>query len=150
MIIIIHDLQERVWRELGIRLHEKDIVIGEGQKADLNNTIGNCAGLVIISRCVYGGFSPFIQRALESCRTHFSPLLELRHGQTHYKVKGVNKNSFGMVCCFYGNNITQGEERSARIQAVLDGISLQARGVKIIFCDSVEKYKSFDCVYEEK
>ncbi|MDE6916380.1 MAG: hypothetical protein K2P39_06250, partial [Lachnospiraceae bacterium] len=92
-------------------------------------------------RCVYGGFSPFIQGMLERCRKHFGPLLEMRHGRTHYEVKSSNRNTFGMVCCFYGDNITPDEEQSARIQSVSDGISLQARGVKIVFYDTVEKMR---------
>ena len=55
-----------------------------------------------------------------------------------------NKNIFGLVCCFYGDNITPDEEQSARIQSVSDGISLQARGVKIVFYDTTDKLKQIN------
>lgn len=125
-----------------MKLYEKDIVIGESmgcEGSDIEKLIGSCGQLVLISRCVYGGFSPFIQKVLEKCRKYFGPFLELRHGQTHYVVKSQNKNTFGMVCCFYGDNITPEEEQLARIQSVSDGISLQARGVKIVFYDTIDK-----------
>ena len=73
--------------------------------------------------------------------------MELRNGRTHYEVKRENKNTFGMVCCFYGTGITPGEEQSARIVSVLDGISLQARGVKVLFYDSMEKIKQLSGVF---
>ena len=65
---------------------------------------------------------------------------------SHFEVKSENKNAFGMVCCFYGSYITPSEEQSARIQSVSDGISLQARGVKILFCDSMDKLKQLNSV----
>lgn len=144
MKVIVHDLREKSWQELGMKLHERDIVIGEGMGCtgkDVGTLIGNCCQLVLISRCVYGGFSPFIQEVLEKCRKHFGPFLELRHGQTHYEVKNRNKNTFGLVCCFYGNDITRKEEELARIQSVSDGISLQAKGVKIVFYDTIDKLR---------
>ena len=144
MKVIVHDLQEKSWQELGMRLQEKDVVISESggcEGTDIGGLMGSCSQLVLISRCVYGGFSPFVQGVLEKCRKHFGPLLEMRHGQTHYGVKSANKNTFGMVCCFYGNNITPREEQSARILSVSDGISLQARGVRIAFYDTVDQLR---------
>ena len=43
-----------------------------------------------------------------------------------------------------GINITPDEEQSARIQSVSDGISLQARGVKIVFYDTTDKLKQIN------
>ncbi|MDE7477205.1 MAG: hypothetical protein K2M91_04515, partial [Lachnospiraceae bacterium] len=138
---------EKSWQELGVKLHQKDIVISEGMESassDFGGLMGGCGQLVLISRCVYGGFSPFVQGVLEKCRKHFGPFLEMRHGQTHYEVKSENKNTFGMVCCFYGDNITPRDEQSARIQSVSDGISLQARGVKIVFFDTIDKLRQLN------
>lgn len=149
MKVFVHDLQEKSWQELGMKLHEKDIVIGDGMGcsgSDISKMIGSCCQLVLISRCVYGGFSPFIQEVLEKCRKHLGPFLELRHGQTHYEVKNENKNTFGLICCFYGDNITPKEEQLARIQSVSDGISLQARGVKIVFYDKLEKLHQLNSI----
>jgi len=145
MKVIVHDLQETSWQALGMRLEENDIVIGEGVETtekDIGKWIGSCRQLVLISRCVYGGFSPFIQAVLNKCGQYFGPFLEVRHGQTHYQVHSGNKNEFGMICCFYGEQITVQEEQSARIQSVSDGISLQARGVKIVFCNTVDALRN--------
>ncbi len=151
MKVIVHDLQETSWQDLGIRFNERDVIIGKAAYNDKYSTsssiaevIGNCCQLVLISRCVYGGFSPFIQKVLECCRDRFGPFLEMRYGQTHYEVQNENKNIFGLVCCFYGDNITPDEEQSARIQSVSDGISLQARGVKIVFYDTTDKLKQIN------
>lgn len=145
MKVIVHDLREKSWQALGMRLEKKDIVIGENMEMaekDLGKLIGSCRQLVLISRCVYGGFSPFIQGVLNKCRLYFGPFLEVRHGQTHYQVHNGNKNEFGMICCFYGEQITAQEEHSARIQSVSDGISLQARGVKIVFCNTIDELRN--------
>ncbi|MDE5698870.1 MAG: hypothetical protein K2I96_15945 [Lachnospiraceae bacterium] len=147
MRVIVHDLQEKSWQKLGMKLQEKDIVISEDRNyvdGDIGGLMGSCSQLVLISRCVYGGFSPFVQGVLERYRKYFGPSMELRHGQTHYEVKTANKNTFGMVCCFYGDNITPREEQSARILSVSDGISLQARGVKIAFYDTIDKLRQLN------
>lgn len=147
MKVIVHDLHEKSWKELGMRLRDKDIVIsedGDCAGGDIENIMGSCSQLVLISRCVYGGFSPFVQGVLEKYRKHFGPFLEMRHGQTHYEVRSENKNTFGMVCCFYGDNITPREEQAARILSVSDGISLQARGVKIAFYDTIDKLRQLN------
>lgn len=105
MKVIVHDLQEKSWQELGMKLQKKDVVISEDKDCaggDIEGLIGSCGQLVLISRCVYGGFSPFVQGVLERCRRRFGPCLEMRHGQTHYEVKSENRNLFGMICCFYG------------------------------------------------
>lgn len=155
MKVIVHDLQETQWQDLNLnkKLNGQDVVIGENMGTDkstnIEEAIGKCKQLVLISRCVYGGFSPFIQGVLSRCRKCFGPFLELRHGQTHFEVKSENKNAFGMVCCFYGSHITQGEEQSARIQSVSDGISLQAKGVKILFYDSMDKLKQLGSILVE-
>lgn len=144
MKVIVHDLREKSWQELGLKLGKKDVVISEDGNCmggDIGGLMGSCSQLVLISRCVYGGFSPFVQGVLERYRKYFGPFLEMRHGQTRYEVKSANRNTFGMVCCFYGVNITPREEQAARILSVSDGISLQARGVKIAFYDTVDKLK---------
>ena len=145
MKVIVHDLQEKSWQALGMQLQEKDIVIGKNMETtekDIGRLIGSCRQLVLISRCVYGGFSPFIQGILSKCKRYFGPFLEVRHGQTHYQVHNGNKNEFAMICCFYGDQITTREEQSARIQSVSDGISLQARGVKIIFFNPIDALRN--------
>lgn len=139
MKIFVHDLQDDMWQKLNMRPQESDVVICKESRNEISEYIGECSQLILISRCVYGGFSPFIQSVLEKCRSCFGPLLELRHGQTHYEVR--RKNAFGMVCCFYGEDITPSEEESARILSVSSGISLRAKGVKILFCDRMEKIK---------
>ncbi len=139
MKVFVHDLDRDIWRRLNLRLDVPDIVIDSDNGRDINEYMCECSQLVLISRCVYGGFSPFIQGVLEKYRACFGPLLELRHGQTHYEVR--RKNIFGMICCFYGEDITPEEEEAARILSVSSGISLRARGVKILFCDKIEKLK---------
>ena len=146
MKLIVHDLCEEIWQGLNIRMKEKDMVICERENRDINDFIGECSQLVLISRCVYGGFSPFIQDVLERCRMRFEPLLEIRYGRTHYKLNHTNKNPFGMVCCFYGDRITKAEEDSARLLSVSNGISLQAVGVQVLFCDRMEKINDIGCI----
>ena len=45
MKVIVHDLQEKSWQELGMKLQEKDIVIGgdaDGIGRDIGGLMGDC------------------------------------------------------------------------------------------------------------
>lgn len=139
MRIIIHDLLDDVWKKLALEVDEKDVVVSKDNITSIGSKLGKCRQLILISRCVYGGFSPFVQNVLEELRTDFEPFLKLRHGQTHYEIKKKNKSNFSMICCFYGDDIKPSEEKNARILSVSDGISLQAKGVKILFYDNIEE-----------
>lgn len=144
MKLIVHDLCEELWQGLNIHVKEHDRVICERENRDIGDFIGECRQLVLISRCVYGGFSPFIQSVLERCRARFEPLLEIRYGRTRYRMNPISKNLFGMVCCFYGDDITAEEEESARLLCVSNGILLQAAGVQVLFCDRPEKVNAIN------
>ena len=69
----------------------------------------------------------------------------MRHSQAHYALRGSNRDKYGLICCFYGDNITAEEEETARMLSIADGISLQAAGVKIMFFDGIEE---LGCVKE--
>ena len=56
MKVIVHDLQETSWQDLGIRFNERDVIIGKAAYNDKYSTsssiaevIGNCCQLVLIS-----------------------------------------------------------------------------------------------------
>ena len=165
MRMIVHDLEQSVWEKIGVTINEGDEVISDNGtiencmecdrcwtdsqgiciKQDGYRCVGpffsECSQLVLISRCVYGGFSPFIQNVIERCRTQLIPKLQMRHSQTHYALRSSNRNKYGLICCFYGDNITLKEEETARMLSIADGISLQAAGVKIMFFEGLEKLR---------
>ena len=73
MKMIVHDMQEESWHGLGVKLQEKDIVISDAVTctgSEIESAMESCCQLILISRCVYGGFSPFIQGVMEKCRRH--------------------------------------------------------------------------------
>ncbi len=149
MKVIIQDLPKKQWEELAQNsgIQERDIVIGEGMDWNWDKEIiGTCAKFIVISRCVYGGFSPFIQSIFEQSQGYIGTFLELRRGQTQFEVMNKNKDTFEMVCCFYGDFIRIKEEQLARLQAVSDGISLQAREVRIVFCSSINQIRQLEGV----
>lgn len=48
MKVIVHDLGQASWQKLGMRFHERDIVIGNGMECaggDIGKAIGSCASL---------------------------------------------------------------------------------------------------------
>ncbi|MDR2951618.1 MAG: hypothetical protein LBU82_00090 [Treponema sp.] len=70
-----------------------------------------CGRLIIISRCVYGGFSPFVKNVLDrSVCPYQLPYFTQKNGETRH----INryKNKIEMSVCFYGE-ITEDEKETA-------------------------------------
>lgn len=68
--------------------------------------------LVIVSRCVYGGFSPFVKNVLDRSISYVLPEFQIVDGEMHHKPR--YENHIRMRILFYGEDITEWEKETAR------------------------------------
>ena len=59
-------------------------VIPDGY-GDFGKRLGACGEYLILSRVVYGGFSPFVKNVLDRNIGYILPFFELRKGEMHHK-----------------------------------------------------------------
>lgn len=86
-------------------------VIRDGYE-DMGERLAKCSEAVIISRCYYGGFSPFVKNVLDRSIPYIHPNFQNRNGEMHHKRR--YKNTVDLRVFFYGENITAKEQQIAR------------------------------------
>lgn len=69
-----------------------------------------CDELLIVSRCLYGGFSSFIQRVIERMTPYLTPFYQSGSSMRH---KCRYKHTFRISACFYGENLSDLEKTEA-------------------------------------
>lgn len=152
--IIIHDLRPD---ELDMQLGENDIVISK------ESPIGQCIGcfgcwiktpsvcvikdeyqklgqmfchaneMVCVSKCTYGGFSPFVKNVLERSIGCLLPFFSIRNGEVHHTPRTDNRPK--LTVHFYGDS-TEDERQTARELIPANAINLVARKNGVHFYES--------------
>jgi multimeric flavodoxin WrbA len=94
-----------------------------------------CEHLITVSRCFYGGYSPFIQNVLNRSIPYLLPYFEKRNGETHHKRR--YDNSIILTAYFYGK-ISAKEKETAEKLVTANGINLSAQKTEIHFHEKFE------------
>lgn len=157
MKLLIHDLNDYEFKNLS-----DDIKIIE-KKEPINNCIG-CFGcwvktpakcvindsyenmgeyfsksdeIIIISKCVYGGFSPFVKNILDRSISYVHPYFKMRNNEMHHKRR--YNNIIKLTVWFYGENITLEEKETANKLINANAINFDGVVKQISFVDSISE-----------
>lgn len=79
---------------------------------NLSESFSKVQEVVIISKCVYGSYSPYIKNVIDRNLSYVLPFFELREGNTRHSPRYENKINFTVH--FYGENISQEEKNIAQ------------------------------------
>lgn len=163
MKIIVHDLQEQEFAGLYDNQNADITVISD------NGTIRNCIGcfgcwtrtpgvcvlkdgyhnmgellskcheLTIISKCMYGSYSPFILNVLNRSISYVLPYFVTKNGETHHRNRYDHK--FALSVHFYGDDITETEMQTARTLVEANSVNLYSIENKVFFHNSLHAVK---------
>lgn len=99
--------------------------------------MGKCTELILVSRCCYGGVSPFVKMVQDRAISYIHPDFVMRKGEMHHKRR--YKNVITLSLHLYGENITDIEKETARelLKANADNYDSLVKGV--YFYKSVEE-----------
>lgn len=97
---------------------------------NMGELLGKTERLIIISRCVYGGFSPFVKNVLDRSISYLHPDFVIRGGEMHHRAR--YENTLGMTLFFYGP-ITKRERETALSLAKANAVNLGGRVEKVLF-----------------
>lgn len=88
--------------------------------------------VIIVSRCFYGGFSPFVKNIMDRSISYVHPYFETRNGEMHHKPR--YDHHISMKVWFYGENITDQEKATAEelIKANSINLACNLEGVNFI------------------
>lgn len=163
MKVVIHDLQEDEFGNLFSDNLENMTIISNNNK--INKCIG-CFGcwiktpttcvikddyremgkliskskeLIIISKCFYGGLSPFVKNVMDRSISYIQPYFTMRQGEMHHKSR--YKEQIKLRVYFYGNNITTNEKETAKKIVAANGINFNVEKHSVYFYNDVEKMR---------
>lgn len=89
--------------------------------------------VTIISKCYYGGYSPFVKNVLDRSL----PFLKMIDNETHHKPR--YKKSFQLSVYFYGEYITPSEKDTAENMVSRNSINFNASKHNVAFFNSIEQ-----------
>lgn len=99
---------------------------------DMGEYVSKCTEVIIISKCYYGGFSPFVKNVLDRSISYIHPYFVIRNKEMHHKRR--YENHFDFKVWFYGESITEKEKQTAQklIKANSINFDCKSRSVKFI------------------
>lgn len=160
MNVVIHDLDRGQFKALFPDISETTRVISD------NGSIRNCIGcfgcwiktpgkcvikdgyenmgeilsqadnVAIISKCCYGGYSPFVKNVLDRSISYLLPFFKTKKNETHHKPR--YKKRFRLSVYFYGN-ITPRETETARNLVKANGVNFNVSNCKAEFYQSLDR-----------
>ena len=104
---------------------------------DMGEYFSKCKELIIISKCCYGGFSPFVKNVMDRSISYVHPYFQIRNGEMHHRRR--YDNEIDMQVWLYGENITDKEKETAKKLIKANGINLGCNVSKITFNDTIEE-----------
>ncbi len=159
MRLLIHDLDTDEFQKLFPNLSGKTMVISDNgtiqqcigcfgcwvktpaacvirdEYGDMGELLSRCKELILISKCYYGGFSPFVKNVLDRSISYIHPYFVIRNGEMHHRRRYNNK--IDLQVWFYGENITEKEKLTAQKLVKANAINLDCKVDKVIFFNSI-------------
>ena len=99
--------------------------------------LSECDRMIIISQCIYGGYSPFVKNVLDRSISYLLPYFKTENGMTCHQ-KRYN-NSVTLIVHFYGK-ISDAEKETARELVKTNGINMFEK-TEIYFYKSIEEIR---------
>jgi multimeric flavodoxin WrbA len=74
---------------------------------NMGQLFSKCDKMTVISKCVYGGYSPFIKNVWDRSISYLLPYFIKKNNETHHKMR--YDNELALIVHFYGDNISRNE-----------------------------------------
>jgi multimeric flavodoxin WrbA len=91
---------------------------------------------LVISRMLFGGFSPAVKTVLERCIGHITPFFRVVGGEMHHVLRYDRKLDLRYI--FYGQDITEREKEIAWRLTAANAINLGAEKFSVNFYPSAD------------
>ncbi len=106
---------------------------------DMGELLSKCDELILVSRCCYGGFSPFVKNVLDRSISYIHPYFTIRDGEMHHRRR--YENHFRLNALFYGTDITEKEKKTAENLAHANALNLDCQVEKVHFAPAADSFR---------
>ena len=103
---------------------------------NMGELLSKCDELIIISKCVYGSYSPFIRNVWDRSIPYLLPYFITRNNETHHRRR--YENTFSLSVHFYGEDITQEEQETAKSLVKANGVNFYSTENKAYFHNDLQ------------
>lgn len=114
-------------------------VINDGYQ-NIGEIFSRADKITIISKCCYGGYSPFVKNVLDRCISFLLPFFKIVGNEVHHSMRYEKK--IRMEVHFYGENIDEEERDIADELVRANSVNLDAEEYSLSFYDSLEMMKN--------
>lgn len=104
---------------------------------NMGSILSQADTVTIISKCTYGGYSPFVKNVLERSISFLLPFFKMTDNEIHHKPR--YKKSFQLCVYFYGEHITQSERDTAKSMVGRNSINFNVSKHSVTFFKSIEQ-----------
>lgn len=106
---------------------------------DMGEHISKCKEIIIISRCCYGGFSPFVKNVMDRSISYVHPYFKIINGEMHHRNR--YKNNISLQVWFYGDGTAENEKLTAQKLIKANSVNLGINDSKVTFVNSYADIK---------
>ncbi|WP_044479549.1 flavoprotein [Paenibacillus antibioticophila] len=103
----------------------------------MGERLAACDEFVLISRNVYGGYSPFVSNVLNRSLPYVLPYFVIQDGETHHQQR--YKQRFKFSVHFYGEGITEAERHTAQALTRANAKNLDASHYSVSFHNTLHE-----------
>lgn len=96
--------------------------------------------IILISECVYGGFSPAVKNVLDRSIGFMLPFFSVINGELHHRPRTQNRPRISAY--FYGHDITPGERKTAEELVQANALNLNAGGCSVHFYHEIDELEA--------
>jgi multimeric flavodoxin WrbA len=100
---------------------------------NLSESFSKVQEVIVISKCVYGSYSPYIKNVMDRNLSYVLPFFELREGNTRHTPRYENKINFTVH--FHGENLSMEEKSIAQDLVEANCKNFNGSGSTIRFYD---------------
>lgn len=163
MKIIIHDLRSTDFEDFGLKTDINTMVIADNGKIrpcigcfgcwvktpgtcvlkdgyeNMGELLSVCEELIIISKCIYGSYSPFVRNILDRSISYLLPYFKTKNGETHHRNR--YNNHVALSVHFYGEDITEAEKKTAENLVAANSVNFYTTGNQVYFHSGFQKIR---------
>jgi multimeric flavodoxin WrbA len=104
---------------------------------DMGEYLSKCSEIMVISRCCYGGFSPFVKNVFDRSISYIHPYFAIRNGEMHHRRR--YNNHIDMKVWFYGQETTDKEKETAKKLMRANSVNLDCNISKVTFIKDISE-----------
>lgn len=104
---------------------------------DMGKMISQSEEVLIITKCTYGSYSPFVKNVMDRSISYIHPYFIIRNGEMHHKIRYAKQINLSVH--FYGDDITKEEKDTARKLVKGNSLNFNIKDYTINFYNNIDE-----------